>query len=91
MGKIVVERQHRLGRAGAREKAEQLAERLAQQYGVRYRWVGETLELRRTGAEGSVTVDENTVRINLKLGVLLSALAGTIKHDLEAALDKRLG
>lgn len=90
MSKIVVERQHRLGRAGARDKAQQLAERLAQQYDVSYQWVGDTLEVQRTGAKGSIEVDEDTVRISLKLGLLLSGLSGTIKRELEEALDKRL-
>ena len=58
MSKIVVERQHTLGREGARVKAQQLAERLAQQYDVSYRWSGDTLEFRRTGAQGSIDVDE---------------------------------
>ena len=42
MAKITVERPHTLGREVAREKAEQLAERLAREYDVRYRWNGDT-------------------------------------------------
>ena len=90
MSKIVVEREHSLGREGAREQAQELAERLAKQYDVSYRWVGDTLEFHRTGAQGSIVVDDNTVRVNLKLGLLLSALGGTIKREIEEALDKRL-
>lgn len=90
MSTIVVERQHQLGRAGAREKAQQLAERLAQQYDVSYRWAGDTLEFRRTGAQGSIVVDDTHVRVSLKLGLLLSALGGTIKTEIENALDKYL-
>ena len=90
MSTIVVERQHKLGRAGAREKAQQLAERLAQQYDVSYRWAGDTLEFRRTGAQGSIVVDDTHVRVSLKLGLLLSALGGTIKTEIENALDKYL-
>ena len=90
MSKIVVERQHSLGRAGARDKAQQLAERLAQQYDVSYRWSGDTLEFSRTGAQGTIEVDDSNVRVNLKLGLLLSALGGTIKREIEDALDKQL-
>lgn len=90
MSKIVVEREHRLGRAGAREKAQQLAERLAQQYDVSYRWEGDTLEFRRTGAQGAIAVDDTHVRVSLKLGLLLSALSGTIKREIEETLDKQL-
>ncbi len=90
MSKIVVERQHTLGREGARVKAQQLAERLAQQYDVSYRWSGDTLEFRRTSAQGSIDVDETNVRVSLKLGLLLSALSGTIKREIEETLDKQL-
>ena len=90
MSKIVVERQHTLGREGARVKAQQLAERLAQQYDVSYRWSGDTLEFRRTGAQGSIDVDETNVRVSLKLGLLLSELSGTIKREIEENLDKQL-
>ncbi len=90
MSKIVVERQHNLGRDGAREQAQQLAERLAKQYDVSYRWLGDTLEFRRTGAQGTIAVDDTKVCVNLKLGLLLSALSGTIKREIEEALDKQL-
>ncbi|MDY7219289.1 polyhydroxyalkanoic acid system family protein [Denitrificimonas sp. JX-1] len=90
MSKIVVEREHNLGRDVAREKAQQLADRLVQQYDVTYKWVGDTLEFHRTGASGSIDVEEDKVRVNLKLGLLLSGLSGTIKREIEDALDKRL-
>ncbi len=90
MGHIVVEREHTLGRAGAREKAQQLAERLAQQYAVSYQWDGDTLEVKRAGAKGSITVNDHKVRVSLKLGLLLSGLSGTIQREIEDALDKRL-
>ena len=90
MSKIVVERQHSLGRAGARDKAQQLAERLAQQYDVKYQWQGDTLEVRRTGATGSIEVGEDKLRVSLKLGLLLSGLSSTIKREIEEALDKHL-
>ena len=91
MSRIVVERQHRLGREGARAQAQHLAERLAKQYDVSYRWVGDTLEFRRTGAEGSIAVDDSNFCVKLKLGLLLSALSGSIKREIEDALDKQLG
>ncbi|HHX34475.1 MAG TPA: polyhydroxyalkanoic acid system protein [Gammaproteobacteria bacterium] len=90
MSKIVVERQHKLGREGARDMAQQLAERLAEQYNVSYQWVGDRLEFRRTGATGSIDVDESQVRVSLTLGLLLSGLSGTLKREIEEALDKRL-
>ena len=90
MSTVVVERSHTLGRDAARAKAQRIAERLAEQYNVRYAWQGDRLQVRRTGASGSIAVEENLVRDELKLGLLLSGLRGTIEREIEQALDKRL-
>lgn len=90
MAKIVVERAHSLGRDGAREKAEYLAERLAERYDVRYQWKGDTLEFKRSGADGRINVEDDKVQVQLNLGLLLSALGPTIKREIEAVLDKHL-
>ena len=90
MSRIRVERSHCLGRESAREKAQHLAERLASEYDVRYRWNGDTLEFKRSGADGTIAVGDDSVRVELKLGLLLSALGGTIKREIEQTLDKHL-
>lgn len=90
MSRITVERSHSLGLAAAREKAEALAQRLARQYDVKYRWSGDTLEFKRSGADGQIEVAEDRVRVELKLGLLLSALGGTIRREIEETLDKHL-
>ena len=90
MAKINVERSHNLGREVAREKAEQLAERLAREYDVRYRWAGDTLEFKRSGADGRIEVAEDSVKVQLNLGLLLSAMSGSIKREIEEVLDKSL-
>ncbi|MEX6503853.1 polyhydroxyalkanoic acid system family protein [Pseudomonas zhanjiangensis] len=90
MARIEVERPHCLGREAAREKAEQLAERLAREYAVRYSWSGDTLEFKRSGADGRIEVSEDRVRVQLNLGLLLSAMSASIKREIETVLDKSL-
>jgi len=90
MARISVERSHRLGKAGAREKADQLAQKLAGQYGLEPQWSGDTLNLRRSGVKGAVHVGDETIRIDVELGLLMSAMSGTIKAEIERALDKAL-
>ncbi|MBD9482848.1 polyhydroxyalkanoic acid system family protein [Pseudomonas sp. PDM14] len=90
MSRITIERSHSFGRAAAREKAEALAQRLASEYDVKFRWAGDTLEFKRSGADGTIDVSDDLVRVNLKLGLLLSALSGTIKREIEDTLDKHL-
>lgn len=90
MSRIRVERPHQLGRQAARDKAERLAERLASEYDVRYRWNGDVLEFKRSGADGSIEVGEDTVKVEVKLGLMLSAMGGMIRREIEQALDKSL-
>lgn len=90
MSRINIHRSHQLGRDAARARAEALAERLAREYDVSYHWNGETLEFKRSGADGRIEVGEDSVDVELRLGLLFSALGGRIKSEIERTLDKSL-
>lgn len=90
MARIIVERTHSRGRDAARRKAEQLAANLATDFGVRCQWQGDVLEVRRSGADGRIEVEDNRVRVQLNLGLLLSAMGSNIQGQIERALDKAL-
>ncbi|WP_404439374.1 polyhydroxyalkanoic acid system family protein [Stutzerimonas chloritidismutans] len=90
MARIIVERTHTLGREAAREKAEQLAAKLATDYGVRCEWQGDVLAVRRSGADGRIEVEEDRVRVLLNLSLLLSAMGSSVQAQIERALDKAL-
>ncbi|MEB0105591.1 polyhydroxyalkanoic acid system family protein [Pseudomonas sp. MH9.3] len=90
MARITVEREHSLGKEGARAKADTLAQKLQDKYGVASFWSGDTLNLKRSGVKGTVRVDEDLLRIDVELGLLMSAMSGTLKTEIEKALDKAL-
>jgi len=90
MTQISVERKHNLGREAARLKAETLVERLAREYDLKAHWDGDTVEVKRSGANGRIEIDDDTIRVNLKLGLMLSIMGGSIKSEIEKALDKVL-
>lgn len=90
MARIQVERAHTLGKDAAREKADELASKLKEQYGLESSWAGDTLNLKRSGVKGTVKVAEDSLRIEVELGLLMSAMSGTIKSEIEKALDKAL-
>ena len=90
MARITVERAHTLGKEGARAKAEKLAQKLQDQYGLEPSWSGDTLNLKRSGVKGTVLVADDSLRIDVELGLLMSAMSGTIKTEIEKALDKAL-
>ena len=90
MARITVERAHTLAKEGARAKAEKLAQKLQDQYGLEPSWSGDTLNLKRSGVKGTVQVAADLLRIDVELGLLMSAMSGTIKTEIEKALDKAL-
>ncbi|WP_371370071.1 polyhydroxyalkanoic acid system family protein [Pseudomonas sp. QL9] len=90
MSRIHVERSHSLGREAAREKAQKLAEKLSREHGVSYEWQGDVLTFKRSGVDGRIEVDDDRVAVEVKLGLLLSAMGGMLKGEIERALDKAL-
>jgi len=90
MAKIRVERAHQLDRQALRNKAEQLAESLSRDYQLSCRWQGDVLQVQRSGVKGSIALDDQRVRVELHLGLLLSPLSGRLQSEIEAALDKAL-
>jgi putative polyhydroxyalkanoate system protein len=58
MARITVERPHALGKDKAREKAELLAEKLGDKYGIEHTWNGDIVSLEGKGAKGTVEVED---------------------------------
>ncbi|MBO3277822.1 polyhydroxyalkanoic acid system family protein [Pseudomonas schmalbachii] len=90
MSHIRIERTHSLGLEAAREKAEKLGERFAREYGLSHGWRGNTLVFQRTGVDGRIDVSEDRVVVDIRLGLLLSAMGGVLKSEIERGLDKAL-
>ena len=88
MTQISVERKHSLGRDAARAKAEALVDKLSREYDLKATWNGDRVDVARSGANGSVHIGEDSIRVELKLGMMLSMMSGTIKGEIERALDK---
>lgn len=90
MTQISVERKHSLGREAARQKAQALVDKLSREYDLKAEWKGDRVEVKRSGANGSVEIGDDSIRVELKLGMMLSMMGGTIKSEIERALDKAL-
>ena len=90
MAHISVERTHSLGLEAAREKARPLVEKLASQYGLTPTWAGDTVKLKRSGVNGTLLISDNNVKVDVELGLLMSAMSGMIQAEIERSLDKAL-
>jgi len=90
MAQTSVERTANLGREVAREKADQLAARRAREVGVGWQCQGDVRAVKRSGADARIEVYEDSVKVLLNLGLLLSAMGSSIQGQIERALDKAL-
>lgn len=90
MSQITVERQHTLGREVARERAGKLVEKLQSKYDMQAEWQGDTVELKRSGITGQVAITDTLVRVDIKLGMMLSMMGGMVEAEINKALDKYL-
>ncbi|KQB54498.1 polyhydroxyalkanoic acid system protein [Pseudomonas endophytica] len=90
MANISVERTHALGLEQARVKARQVVDKLESKYGLTPDWSGDKVVLKRSGVEALLEVGETTVKVDVKLGMLMTAMSGMIQSEIERSLDKAL-
>lgn len=90
MATVDITREHSLGKDVARERAQLLADKLAQKLDAKCEWCGDELTFKRSGANGSILVSDDSVRVKVKLGLMLTPMAGMVKSEIEKALDKYL-
>lgn len=90
MSDIEVTRPHGRSAAEARRLAETLVENLARQYGVKYRWEGDTLRFDRSGVSGAVHVTPQDLRVQARLGMLLKPFKNRILREVQSTLDGAL-
>ena len=94
MSDIHIRREHRLGLTKAREVAWQWAEdaekRLSMDCTVIEGDTSDTVEFRRSGAKGTLTVAADHFEVDATLGFLLAAFSKSIQAEIEKNLDALL-
>lgn len=90
MSTIRIERQYRQSQDELRAGLETLGTRFQKDFDVQYQWNGQRVEFKRSGASGFIEYDDTTVRLELKLGLVLSPLAGKVRNHLEAYVDEHI-
>ena len=72
--------------------AESLAGDLKQKFDIDSKWIGErAMEFQRKGLQGSLQVVDEAVKIDMRLGMMLSAFSTRIKTELQREMAERLG
>ena len=86
MAEINIVQEYSMSATSARAAAQQVADKLAAEYGVACKWDGENvLRFERSGVDGSLTLNDQRAALRIKLGFLMGAFAGAIESK---AADK---
>ena len=88
MADINIVQQHKLTAVKAREAAQQVADKLAQEYDLACAWDGDVLRFERSGVDGSLTLEKEQAQLHIKLGFMLSAFASTIEGKIADKMRK---
>ncbi|MFN0160038.1 MAG: polyhydroxyalkanoic acid system family protein [Burkholderiales bacterium] len=91
MADLNITRAHSMPVKKAREAAEGFARQLDEKFDLESEWQGDTLHFRRAGVAGTLALSKNSVAINVKLGLLLSAFRGKFEEHINANLDRVFG
>ena len=90
MNSISIRRKHGLSPEAARAIAEEVIANLAKEYDAETRWDGDTLHFERTGANGTMRLKGDSIRIEIKLGMMFVMMRNAIQREIEKELDQRI-
>jgi len=90
MASIDIVHRHSLSPAAARSAVEDAVAALGRKLGVDYRWEGDTVHFKRQGVDGRIALAPGQVHVDARLGLLFSALKGTVETELLRVLRERL-
>jgi putative polyhydroxyalkanoate system protein len=90
MANINIRRTHHLSKDDARQRVEDIARDLKQKLQIDYQWKGDSLQFKRSGAQGSIDLGEDFLEVKVKLGLLASAMKDKIESSIQEKIDSYL-
>jgi putative polyhydroxyalkanoate system protein len=91
MSTISIAKKHHLSHKKAKEAAQKVAEDLQKRFSLDYEWNGDCVTFKRAGLSGELVVHKTEVRLDCKLGFLLTAIKPAIEKEVHKEFDKRFG
>ena len=88
MADINIVQEHNLAPEQARAAAQQVADKLAEQFGLECRWDGDVLRFERSGVDGTLTLEPTQARLRIALGFLFSAFSSQIEGKVADKIRK---
>jgi len=90
MGSIEIIRDHGLPHHQIIRIADELMLDIAEEYDLKLEWQGDKLHIQHAHTRGYLHADAESIRIKLKLGVLLFPVSFVLKQSIEETLDELL-
>ena len=88
MAEITIVQAHALAPAQARAAAQQVADKIADEYNLECEWEDNVLYFERSGVQGSLTLEPTQAEMYIKLGFLMSAFSATIEAKVAENMRK---
>lgn len=90
MATIHITRSHQLDQETARDRVQELANTLVEKLSAEYQWEQDRLVFKRSGANGFIRIGDQELEVEVKLGMMLRPLKGTIEKTITEHLDQQL-
>jgi putative polyhydroxyalkanoate system protein len=91
MATLSITKAHKLSHAKAKAAAEKVAADLSERFQLEYAWNGDTIAFERSGLNGELHVGPKEVRLDARLGFLLSAFKPAIEQAVQSEFGKHFG
>jgi putative polyhydroxyalkanoate system protein len=91
MSHIRITKRHHLTHRKAKEAAEAVARDLHKRFGLAYEWDGDCVEFSRTGLAGKLHVLTDQVRLDCKLGLVMSVFKPALEGAVHEEFDRYFG
>ncbi|MGD2130475.1 MAG: polyhydroxyalkanoic acid system family protein [Lysobacterales bacterium] len=91
MSHIDIHARHKLTRREAQSAADELARDLAGKFDIDYEWDGDHIHFERPGVHGTITILDQEILINARLGFMLMFLKPQIEHEVTRYLRDHFG
>jgi putative polyhydroxyalkanoate system protein len=91
MADIEITQPHDMTPEAARAAAQQVADKMAADFGIECRWDGPVLRFERSGVDGTLAVGERDARLEITLGLMMKAFAPMVQDKLARKMRKVFG
>jgi putative polyhydroxyalkanoate system protein len=88
MADINIVQAHSLAPEQARAAAQQVADKLAEQFELACRWDGDVLRFERSGVNGALTLHPHQAQLQIALGFPMSMMADMVKAKVSEKMQK---